>query len=125
MESQTADTAEKKREWSDKRIACEAAMEVMQYVLPMLSRVQYWMTFLQTTTTPTMSLTIYIVKDLLKVGENLADKASNMVDEGIDVASSSDARNYIKSHISRVARGIQRRSCIRLLFTCAAARPPC
>lgn len=95
MESQTADTAEKKREWSDKKIACETAFGVMQYVLPLLSRIQYWITFLQTTRTPTISLTIYIIKDIQMVGEDLAQKASDRADDDIDAAANTSAEKIL------------------------------
>ena len=92
MDSQTAETAAQKRDWSDKKIACEAAMTVMKHVLPMLSRFQYWITFLQTTVTPTMSLILYIIKDIKKINEDLANAASARADEeGSDAEANADA----------------------------------
>ncbi len=104
MESQTADTADKKREWSDKKIACEAAIGVMKYVLPMLTRVQFWITFLQTTLTPTISLTIYIIKDLCKVCEDLAEGASKRADDGIDSSANADAEQILSRILAELEK---------------------
>ena len=75
MESKTAETAEAKREWSVKNIDCGEGLTVLKYVIPIIERVQTWVTYLQNSTTPTISLLLYIMNDLVFVCDDLANKA--------------------------------------------------
>ena len=75
MESQTAETAQQKLDWSTKKIAFETSMDIFAYTLPMLERFETWITYLQNATTPTISLVLYIMEDLIQVCDNCATKA--------------------------------------------------
>jgi hypothetical protein len=84
MESQTASTEAAKLDWAQKRISAETNMEIMKYILPMLERFETWITYLQNASTPTMSLVLYIMQDLIQVSDDLAmkaDAAGNVVAE--------------------------------------------
>lgn len=84
MESQTASTEAAKLDWAQKRISAETNMEIMKYILPMLERFETWITYLQNASTPTMSLVLYIMQDLIQVSDDLAmkaDAAGNQVAE--------------------------------------------
>ena len=65
MESQTAETANEKREWSVKKHNCQDGLDILKPVIPIITRVQTWINYLQNTRSPTVSLLIYIMKTLL------------------------------------------------------------
>ena len=75
MESQTAITDAQKVEWAQKKISFETNMGTMIYILPILERFETWITYLQNASTPTMSLVLYIMEDLIQIADDLAAKA--------------------------------------------------
>jgi len=66
MESQTTETANEKREWSVKKHNCQDGLDILKPVIPIITRVQTWINYLQNTRSPTVSLLIYIMKTLLQ-----------------------------------------------------------
>ena len=77
MESQTAETANEKREWSVKKHNCQEGLDILKPVIPIITRVQTWITYLQNTRSPTVSLLLYIMEDLIAVCDDLANEADN------------------------------------------------
>ena len=75
MESQTAITEAAKIEWAQKKISAQANMDIMVYILPMLERFETWITYLQNSSAPTLSLVLYIMEDLIQISDDLAVKA--------------------------------------------------
>ena len=75
MESQTEETAEAKREWSTKNIDCREALTVMKIVVPMIERIQTWVTYLQNSTSPSVPLLLYIMDDLIFICDDFANRA--------------------------------------------------
>ena len=71
MESQTATTDAQKVEWAQKKISFETNMGTMIYILPILERFETWITYLQNASTPTMSLVLYIMEDLIQIADDL------------------------------------------------------
>ena len=49
----------------------------MKLVAPIIERIQTWVTYLQNSTAPTISLLLYIMSDLVFVCDNLGDKADS------------------------------------------------
>lgn len=77
MESQTTETANEKREWSVKKHNCQDGLDILKPVIPIITRVQTWINYLQNTRSPTVSLLIYIMEDLIAVCDDLANEADN------------------------------------------------
>ena len=77
MESQTTETANEKREWSVKKHNCQDGLDILKPVIPIITRVQTWINYLQNTRSPTVSLLIYIMEDLIAVYDDLANEADN------------------------------------------------
>ena len=75
MISQTAETEAQQLEWLTKKLACERSMTPMELILPMLVRVHTWIVYLQNAVTPTISLVLYIMEDLIQVSDDLAESA--------------------------------------------------
>ena len=50
-------------------------MGTMIYILPILERFETWITYLQNASTPTISLVLYIMEDLIQIADDLAAKA--------------------------------------------------
>ena len=73
MESQTTETANEKREWSVKKHNCQDGLDILKPVIPIITRVQTWINYLQNTRSPTVSLLIYIMEDLIAVCDDLGN----------------------------------------------------
>jgi hypothetical protein len=80
LESQTADTVAKKREWQEALSNCEESMLVIKYVLPVLARFHLWVVYFQGTLQPTISLILYMIDDLERIIDGQADVASRDAD---------------------------------------------
>ena len=52
-------------------------MTTMELILPVLERGHTWIVYLQNAVTPTISLVLYIIEDLIQVSEKLAESAAS------------------------------------------------
>ena len=80
LQPETTDTVAKRADWSNAKLACEDSLVTMKFVLPVLSRFQYWIVYFQSTLQPTISLVLYMIADLEKVIDNAAEAASTAAD---------------------------------------------
>ena len=75
---QTTDTKEKEREWAFKKKKCSEALGVVNLVSPLLERYSEWIVYFQNTVSPTISLMLYMIDDIDRIADNLANKSDQL-----------------------------------------------
>ena len=64
-----------------KKAGKAGAIEQIAYILPLLERFHDRVTYFQTSAAPTVSPLLYLIGDLLKVADTLADKSDKVQNE--------------------------------------------